>query len=72
MEAKFLARIAAFEITKHYVDSLKNKINAFKTATHTQKTVFLTLITSNGVIENAYYHQIIDNHVSFEEHLPGL
>jgi AAA+ ATPase superfamily predicted ATPase len=41
-------------IDKKYVTELKNKLDVFKKATQTRKTLFLTMITTYGVKENTH------------------
>ena len=43
-----------FEITKSYAGQLTKKIDVFKQVTHTDKQVFLTLISANGLKKNSY------------------
>lgn len=45
-----------FEITKDYENQLLNKIEVFRNNTKTKKTVSLTFITVNGLINNSYSH----------------
>jgi AAA+ ATPase superfamily predicted ATPase len=51
-EMKF--SIGAFAIDKKYDGELRNKSGAFKTETKTNKSVFLTMITTFGLATNAY------------------
>jgi uncharacterized protein len=46
--------INQYEITKDYDMKLRNKIAAFKTSTKTRKSVFLTMITTFGLVDNMY------------------
>jgi uncharacterized protein len=46
--------INQFEITKDYDMKLRNKIAAFKSSTKTRKSVFLTMITTFGLVDNMY------------------
>jgi AAA+ ATPase superfamily predicted ATPase len=41
-------------IDKKYADSLENKLSVFRQNTGTKKTLFLTIITTHGVADNAY------------------
>ena len=43
-----------FEIDKDYNMNLRNKIEAFRLATNTQKTLALTMVTTFGVKKNKY------------------
>lgn len=47
-----------FRVTKEYDAALRNKIGTFKYATNTRKTVRLVMITSYGLVENAYTYNI--------------
>lgn len=55
---------------KHYLN-LRNKIAELQTATKTRKNIFITLVTSHGLKENAYsrelIHSAVDMHVLFSE-----
>jgi uncharacterized protein len=58
---------AEFTITKDYADKLRTKIARFKEATKTQKLIFLTLISSNGVSENENKISLVENEVKLIE-----
>lgn len=62
-EMKF--SIHPYAITKKYADNLRNKIGVFKTATHTKKTIFLTLITTHGLVPNQYSY-LAQNEISMK------
>lgn len=64
-EIKF--SINEFEITKTYDADLRNKIAAFKEFTKTRKTVFLTLITTFGLMKNQYYGSVATNEISLND-----
>jgi AAA+ ATPase superfamily predicted ATPase len=51
-EMKF--SINKFQINKKYDAELRNKAGVFKEETKTRKSVFLTLVTTFGVLENEY------------------
>ncbi len=51
-EMKFSAE--KFIIDKKYDTELRNKIGAFKSETHTRKTIFLTMVTTFGLKANTY------------------
>lgn len=51
-EMKF--SIHPFLIDKKYDEILRNKIGCFKTETKTRKSVFLTMVTTFGLQQNAY------------------
>jgi uncharacterized protein len=50
-----------FVINKAYAASLKNKIDVFKNATKTQKQIFLSLVSANGIKENQYFNKLISS-----------
>jgi AAA+ ATPase superfamily predicted ATPase len=55
-EMKF--SINQFVIDKKYAENLRNKVGAFKTATNTRKSVFLTMITTYGIAENKHRYLV--------------
>ena len=63
-EMKF--SINSFTIDKKYADNLRNKIGSFITQTKTKKSVFLTLVTTYGVTDNAYASQLVDNSLTMD------
>jgi AAA+ ATPase superfamily predicted ATPase len=56
-EMKF--SIHPFSISKSYAENLKHKLMSFRTESKTTKTLFLTLITTYGVVPNAYSAQCV-------------
>ncbi|MCD2424281.1 ATP-binding protein [Niabella pedocola] len=63
-EMKFF--INDFSITKKYAEELRNKLTAFRAATSTRKTLFLTLITTYGLTRNAYAGSLVQNDLNME------
>lgn len=61
-EAKF--SLGVFEINKDYADKLRAKIQVFKTATQTRKSVFLTMITTYGIEKNKHAAALVQNEVT--------
>ncbi len=59
--------INPFEITKEYDLKLRNKVGAFTQSTKTKKTVFLSMITTYGLINNAYSRSIIQNELTMHD-----
>jgi uncharacterized protein len=55
-----------FTIDKAYSEVLRSKINTFKLASKTKKSVFLTLITSYGVTRNQYANLLVQNEVTMD------
>ena len=54
-------------ITKNYATKLRQGREAFIKSTGTKKSVFNTLITSYGITENAYYYDVVDQHLSVSD-----
>lgn len=63
-EAKFHDK--AFSITKQYADALREKIRIFQEKTKTKKTIFLTLISTYGVVSNANSIGFVQQEVTME------
>ncbi len=55
-----------FSITKSYAAQLRNKIAIFSEVSKTKKQLFLTMITTFGVIENKHSQEIIDNSLTMD------
>ena len=58
-EIKF--SVKAYSITKSYGDNLRNKLSVFRTETGTNKTLFLTMITTFGLKQNAHSQQLVND-----------
>ncbi len=58
-EMKFSTK--AYVITKEYADNLQNKLMAFRTETGTNKTLFLTMITTYGLVQNEYAQRLVND-----------
>ena len=43
-----------YVLKKAESENIDNKVLAFKTVTETSKSVYLTLITTNGLVDNEY------------------
>jgi len=56
-EMKF--SIKPFTITKEYAANLRNKLSVFRAETNTNKTLFLTLITTFGLNSNEHSTQLV-------------
>jgi hypothetical protein len=63
-EMKF--SIQQFSIDKAYSDALRNKIGLFKDITATNKAIFLTMITTFGLVRNDYAMALVQNDLSME------
>lgn len=57
---------APFTINKEYAARLRLKIAGFRTATHTRKVIFPTMITTFGLVENAYSAELVQNQVTLD------
>ena len=64
-ECKF--SLDAFAIDKDYSEKLRSKIHIFKTVTKTKKAVFLTLISTYGIVKNAYANLLVQNEVTMDD-----
>jgi hypothetical protein len=56
-----------FKIDKKYAEILKNKINSIIKKTGTKKSLFLVMITINGVVKNKYYQELVDNEITLKD-----
>jgi len=63
-EMKF--SIKPFSIDKAYSDVLRNKIGLFKEITSTNKAVFLTMITTFGLVRNDHAMALVQNDLTME------
>jgi hypothetical protein len=55
-----------YTVTKDYVGDLKRKRDVFKTVTKTKKTIFITLITTFGVLQNAHATGNVQNQLTMD------
>ncbi|MGN7784971.1 AAA family ATPase [Niabella sp. 22666] len=58
---------APFTIDKQYYLNLKNKTAALQQATQTRKNILITMITTFGLNENKYSHELVQNSISLED-----
>lgn len=58
---------APFTIDKRYYLNLKNKIAELQQETNTRKNIFLTMITTFGLNENKYSHELVQNTVRLKD-----
>lgn len=63
-EMKF--SINRFTIDKAYSDNLRQKIGVFQKVTGTRKSLFLTFITTFGVVENEYAGSLVQNTLTMD------
>ncbi|HPN69443.1 MAG TPA: ATP-binding protein [Saprospiraceae bacterium] len=52
-----------FAIDNNYHQALQKKLAAFQYFTKTRKTLFLTMITANGMVKNKYSLELVQNEV---------
>lgn len=58
--------IDEFTIDKNYADTLRRKINIFKTVTQTRKSVLLTMLTTFGITNNQYAGSIVQKSLTMD------
>jgi len=63
-EMKF--SIKKFTITKAYAEELRNKIGLFKEITNTNKSVYLTFVTTFGLEPNEYAASLVQNSLTMD------
>lgn len=56
-----------FSIVKKYAEELKNKIRVFREKTTTKKSIFLVMVTVEGVKKNSYFTEIVNNEVTLKD-----
>lgn len=56
-----------FIISKSYASELQRKIKTFQTFSKTRKTIFLTLITAEGVHKNTHSENFVTNEITIED-----
>ncbi len=55
-----------FTIDKAYADEIKRKTETFKDGTKTRKSLFVTFITTYGLIANEYSRQLVQNELMMD------
>ena len=68
-EIKFSAE--EYELTKKDVENIENKKRVFQHHTHTPKHLFFTLITTKGVVNNAYKINYVDQVATLDDLFEG-
>ncbi|MDZ7878636.1 MAG: ATP-binding protein [Saprospiraceae bacterium] len=63
-EMKF--SIKPFTIDKAYSENLRNKIGTFREATKTQKALWLTFITTNGLTQNIHAQSLVHQSLTID------
>jgi hypothetical protein len=64
-EIKFVQN--SFLINKAYDLKLRNKVAIFKESSQTKKSVFLTMITTFGLVQNEYSRSIVHNEINMDD-----
>jgi uncharacterized protein len=57
----------SFEITKAYAASLQNKAAVFQQHTKSNKNIFITMVSTFGVVNNAYKLSVVANEVVMDD-----
>jgi AAA+ ATPase superfamily predicted ATPase len=68
-EMKFAA--GPFTVDKKYARELATKVEVFRFSTRTRKSIFLTFVTTHGLVQNAYSRQLVQNEVALEALFEG-
>jgi hypothetical protein len=63
-EMKFA--MAPFGITKKYADAIRNKIGVFKADTGTKKSIYFTMVTTFGLVQNEYAKSLVQNSLTMD------
>ncbi|MEM1216059.1 MAG: ATP-binding protein, partial [Bacteroidota bacterium] len=63
-EMKF--SIAPFTITKQYAEQLLAKVEAFRSATQTNKALYLTFLTTKGLVDNNWSKQLAQYSITMD------
>ena len=69
-EIKF--SIDKFVIAKDYDAALRQKIQVFRAATGTKKSVSLTMITTHGLKDNEYRYSVVQNKLTMNDLFTAL
>ncbi|MEX0813652.1 MAG: ATP-binding protein [Chitinophagales bacterium] len=57
---------AQYKIGKQELENLRNKIAQFKRDTGTRDAVVITMVTTFGIVQNANYHEIVNDDFTME------
>ncbi len=57
---------APYTINKKYASEITQKLNAFRSSTQTKKNVFVTFITTYGLVTNPYSTQQVQNELNMD------
>jgi hypothetical protein len=64
-EVKF--SLGKFAMDKSYAEKLRSKVSVFKTVSKTPKAVFLTMITTYGLVKNPYAAALVQHEVAMDD-----
>ena len=63
-EAKFYDK--PFTVTKSYADELRKKMMIFQEKTKTRKSLFITLISTYGIVQNMHSTGLVQQQITIE------
>jgi hypothetical protein len=63
-EMKFYSTV--FTIDKKYAAEIARKVNTFTTSTQTKKSIFVTFITTYGLVKNEYSNQLVQSELTID------
>jgi hypothetical protein len=61
-----------FTIDRKYANELMTKAEAFRSATRTRKSIFVTFITTHGLSHNAHSRQLVQNELTMDALFAGI
>jgi hypothetical protein len=61
-----------FTIDRKYANELMTKTEAFRSATRTRKSIFVTFITTHGLSHNAHSRQLVQNELTMDALFTGI
>ena len=56
-----------YAIDKRYANEIAKKVNSFSASTKTKKSIFVTFITTYGLVPNQYSSQYVQNELTMED-----
>ena len=56
-----------FSINKRYAEELQRQLTVFNQRTQSRKSLFLTMLTANGIAHNQYSQQLVTSEVRLDE-----
>ncbi len=60
----------AFELTKKYAEELEQKKEIFRSETGCKKSLFTTMITTRGLVQNRYTTQFVQAEATMDVNIP--